>query len=168
MRGLGLGLLLAGVSAFGQVAAPPAVAAAPVPRAMATAKTVFVSNAGVDAGLFPHPFSGGADRAYNEFYAELQAWGRFKLVGDPSAADLVLELRLTAPNGPQNADKSKGASDPLPMFRVAVIDRATHFDLWAVSESVDAANRQKTHDKNFDDAINSLVEDLKHLFPAAH
>jgi hypothetical protein len=34
------------------------VATAPVPPALGVAKTVFISNAGADSGLFPHPFSG--------------------------------------------------------------------------------------------------------------
>jgi hypothetical protein len=37
--------------------------AAPVPPAIFSAKKVFLSNAGSDSGLFPHPFSGSQDRA---------------------------------------------------------------------------------------------------------
>ncbi len=136
---------------------------APMPPAIYAAKTAFVSNAGADSGLFPHPFSGDPDRAYNQFYAALQDWGRYQLVAAPDAADLVLELRLFAPNGPANANKQKGASDPLPMFRLSVIDRKTHYTLWALTESIDPANLQKTHDRNFDDALNALTLDLKRL-----
>jgi hypothetical protein len=78
-------------------------------------------------------------------------------------ADLVLELQLTAPNGPANANKVKGASDPLPMFRLVVFDRKTHYVLWAVTESIDVAYVQKTHDRNFDDALTLLVTDLQNL-----
>ena len=79
-------------------AAPPPVS---VPPALLKARTVFISNAGADSGLFPSPFSGDPDRAYQEFYAAIQSWQRYRLVADPAQADLVLELRLTAPNGPQ-------------------------------------------------------------------
>lgn len=49
---------------------------APVPPGVFSAKKVFVSNAGADGGLFPHPFSGGPERGYNNFYAAVQArWG---------------------------------------------------------------------------------------------
>jgi hypothetical protein len=72
----------------------------------------------------------------------------------------VLELQLSAPNGPTNANKQKGASDPLPMFRPVIWDRTTHYVLWALTESKDPANLQKTHDRNFDDAI---VKDLKRV-----
>ena len=36
----------------------PEAQEAPVPSAISTAKKVFISNAGADSGLFPHPFSG--------------------------------------------------------------------------------------------------------------
>src|SRR6266536_5398203 len=86
--------------------------AGPVPPAIASAKTIFISNAGSDSGLFPAPFSGGTDRAYNQFFAALKAANQFDLVADPSEADLVLELELTAPAGPKDANKQLGAADP--------------------------------------------------------
>ena len=58
--------------------APPPV---PVPRALLAAQTVFISNAGADSGLFPSPFSGDPDRAYQQFYAAIQSWQRYRLVG---------------------------------------------------------------------------------------
>jgi hypothetical protein len=147
-------LAAAGVSSF--------AATAPVPSALLSAKTVFVSNAGSDSGLFPHPFSGDPNRAYSEFYANLKAAGQFSLVDDPSQADLVLELRLIAPYGPTNANKQNGTADPRPMFRLTVYDRKTHYALWTVTESVAVANLQKTHDLNFDEALNAvLVEFLQ-------
>jgi hypothetical protein len=51
---------------------------------------------------------------------------------------------LTAPNGPTNANKQNGASDPLPMFRLVIYDRATHYILWALTESIASALVQKT------------------------
>ena len=163
---LGRGFLIAAMFCAGRVVAQ-GVAAAPVPPALGTAKTVFISNAGADSGLFPHPFSGSADRVYNQFYAMVKSWGRFDLVSDPAQADLVFELQLHAPNGPQNADKSKGASDPLPMFRLTILDRKTHYVLWALTESIEQANLQKTHDLNFDTALGLLGGDLKAVVSAA-
>ena len=139
---------------------PPSLS---VPPALLTARTVFVSNAGADSGLFPSPFSGDPDRAYQEFYAAIQSWHHYQLVSDPTQADLVLELRLTAPYGPQSPNKSTGASDPLPMFRLVIYDRRTHYILWALTESIDKANLQKNHDKNFDVALEELTNDLKRI-----
>jgi hypothetical protein len=148
IRGFVLVALLSGVFAVGQEPVTPA--SAPVPSSLLSAKKVFISNAGADSGLFPHPFSGDPDRAYNEFYANVSSWGRYGLVATPSEADLVFELQLSAPNGPSNADKSKGASDPLPMFRLVIYDRPSHYVLWALTESIAPAEKQKTHDHNFD------------------
>jgi hypothetical protein len=146
------------------------VATAPVPSSLFSAKKVFISNAGADSGLFPHPFSGDPDRAYNEFYADVESWGRYQLVDAPAEADLIFELQLTAPSGPSNADKSKGASDPLPMVRLVIYDRPTHYILWALTESIAPATLQKTHDHNLDEAVSNLVLDAGRLtksLPAA-
>ena len=145
---------------------PPPASLAPVPPALLNAKTVFISNAGADSGLFPHPFSGDPDRPYNEFYSGIQSWGRYQLVADPSEADLVFELKLTAPYGPSNPNKQNGAADPLPMFRLVILDRKTHYVLWALTESIDFAFLQKTHDNNFDAALNAITMDLKRLTSA--
>ncbi len=131
--------------------------AGPVPAAIAAAKTIFVSNAGSDSGLFPEPFTGDPNRAYSEFHAALKATGDFTLVGDPAQADLVLELRLVSPYGPSEANKQKGASDPLPMFRLVIYDGKTHFILWTVTSSIELAYLQKTHDKNFDTALTEIL-----------
>jgi hypothetical protein len=140
--------------------------AAPVPPAILAAKKIFVSNAGADSGLFPSPFSGDTSRPYVQFYAALKAAGEFELVPDPVDADLVLELQLIAPNRPGKVvegNKVNGASDPLPMFRLVVYDRKTHFALWTLTRSVEVAFLQKTHDRNFDDALNAIHADFEAL-----
>jgi hypothetical protein len=144
---------------------PPSQSApsAPIPPAIFAAKKIFLSNAGADSGLFPHPFSGTQDRAYNQFYAAMQKWGRYELVSAPDDADLIFELRLSAPSGPANPDKQKGASDPLPTFYLAIVERKSHYTLWTITESVSVAFLQKTHDRNFDDALAALLADVQTL-----
>lgn len=159
---LGLVVMSCGMAITAQQPVPP-LAVAPVPPQLLNAKTVFISNAGADSGLFPHPFTGDPDRAYNEFYANVESWGRYQLVATPAEADLVFEIQLTAPNGPSNADKQKGASDPLPMLRLVIYDRRTHYVLWALTESIAPAALQKTHDHNFDEAVSNLVLDAGRL-----
>jgi hypothetical protein len=44
---------------------------APVPTAVRNGTKIFVFNVGADSGLFPSPFSGDTNRAYNQFYAGL-------------------------------------------------------------------------------------------------
>ncbi len=154
---IALALALSTAASAQQPVQPLSAAIPPVPPALLAAKSVFVSNAGGDSGLFPAPFSGDTNRAYAEFYSTLQSSGAFQLVSDPSQADLVLELRLFAPYGPSNDNKQHGTADPRPMFRLAVYDRKTHYILWTVTQSVEIAFLQKTHDRNFDLALTEVL-----------
>jgi hypothetical protein len=138
-------------AAFAQM--PAYTKPGPVPVALLNAKSIFVSNGGADSGLFPEPFSGDPDRGYTEFYAALKAAADYTLATEPAQADLVLEIRLLAPYGPSNPSKPAGAADPLPSFRLVVYDAKTHFVLWTITEPIEGAYMQKTHDKNYDDAL---------------
>jgi hypothetical protein len=148
-------------AAFAQQPAP--TPEAPVPPAIRAASKIFLSNAGADSGLFPSPFSGDANRGYNQLYAGLKANGKYQMVSDPADADLVLELQLTAPNGPSNGSKVNGASNPVPMLRLVVYDRKTHYILWAFTQSIEIAFLQKTHDRNFDDALTAILLEFESL-----
>ncbi len=134
-----------------------------IPAGLLSAKTIFLSNAGADSGLFPQPFSGDPNRGYQGLYSMLKASGGHQIVDDPSQADLVLELRLIAPNGPSSGNKQNGASDPLPMFRLTIYDRKTHYILWALTETIETAMLQKTHDKNFDQALSNIAYDFEQV-----
>jgi hypothetical protein len=79
-----------------------------VPAAILNAKSVFVSNGGSDAGLFPEPFSGDANRPYFSFAADLQHLQKYDLAADPSEADLVMEIHLLAPTGPRTTRNNLG------------------------------------------------------------
>jgi hypothetical protein len=147
---------LCALAAFAQLP-PPAATPGPVPPALFNAKTIFVSNAGADSGLFPEPFSGDPSRPYTQLVSRLLAIHAFTLVPDPSAADLVLELQLTAPNGPSRGSKQLGAADPVPMFRLVVYDRRSHYILWTETQSIEVAFMQKTHDRNFDQALEAVL-----------
>ena len=134
--------LFSAVAAFAQHSA---ASAAPIPPAILAAKKVFLSNAGADSGLFPSPFSGDPSRAYVQFYAALKAAGQFELVEDPSEA------------------KANGASDPLPMFRLVIYDRKTHYVLWTLTDSIAWAVGQKNHDRTFDEALSYLHQEFEEL-----
>jgi hypothetical protein len=169
IRNVLCGALLVANAAFAEQASP--VAPAPVPQAILDAKRIFVSNAGADSGLFPSPFTGDTNRGYNQLYAGLKAGGQYDLMGDPAQADLVLELQLTAPAGSThsiNSNKVNGAADPVPMFRLVVYDRKTHYVLWAFTQSVEIAFLQKTHDRNFDDALTAVLLEFEALSGNAH
>jgi hypothetical protein len=141
----------------------PPSANSPIPPPLLTAKSVFISNAGGASGLFPQPFSGGPDRGYAQFYAAVKAWGKYTIVDDPAKADLVFQIKLAAPVGAAKGSKEYGAADPLPEFELVIFQQSTHYILWALTESIDVAVLQKTHDKNFDLALGTLVSDLKQV-----
>ena len=124
MRALTVALFLSAALTVAQSPAPPP--SGPIPPAIRNAKKILVSNAGADSGLFPHPFSDNPDRPYDQFYDALAATGHYKHGERSPRGRSGFGLRLTAPYGPQNADKQKGASDPLPMFRLVIYDAGTH------------------------------------------
>jgi hypothetical protein len=69
---------------------------APIPEQILTAKKVFIANGGGDESRDEAvSYSGGPDRAYNEFYAAMKTWGRYELIAAPGDAELVFEIRLT-------------------------------------------------------------------------
>lgn len=163
---LALAALLFGPLLTGFAQQPPApqpYPSGPVPPAMVNAKSLFIANGGADSGLFPHPFSGDQNRGYDEFFAEIQRTGEYRIVSDPAQADLVLDIELQAPLGPQSPNKEYGAADPLPQFRLTVYDARSHFRLWVIGETVETAMKQETHDRNFDEAVSNLVSDFQAL-----
>jgi hypothetical protein len=146
MRGFvtGIALLLS-------AAANGAPAAAPVPEQIAKAKSVFISNAGAEGA--GDVYSGGDDRPYNQFYAAMKSWGRFELTPAPAGSDLVFELFT---NLSFNAV-------PGTRLRLSILDPSTHTVLWTLNGNVKPGVRRATLDKNFDDAMASLVASVKEL-----
>jgi hypothetical protein len=136
--------------------------AAPVPAQMLTAKRVFVVNAGTDAGAYPiATFSGEPERAYNSFYAAMKTWGHYQLVGAPSDADLLIEVRLTVRLGEVLNGESMNWGEA--RFRVVIRDPKTQAMLWAMTEQVQNAGLLRNRDKNFDQALAKLVARLERL-----
>jgi hypothetical protein len=142
------------------VPAPPA----PVPAQIAAARKVFISNAGgesFETVIDQTVFNGGPDRPYNQFYAAVKDWGRCEIVSSPSDADLVLEISWVL--------SDTGLRLPvLGQLRLIVIDPKTHVTLWNFTEYVRGAILLGNRDKNFDQAMTTIVNRLKILMvPAA-
>ena len=145
-------ILLSGsfLSAQERSAAP----SAPVPAQIVNAKKVFISNAGEQRNLEGDlRFTGGPDRAYNQFYAAMKDWGRYKLVSTPAAAELVLQIHV--------ADLT-GSYDEL---RLTLLDPKSNVTLWTFSEHAAKAGSQKARDASFDRAMSLISDDLKKLAP---
>jgi hypothetical protein len=158
--------LLASIQGFGvaqQSKIPPSTPA-PVPAQIAAAQKVFISNAGgasLEAVIDETVFNGGPDRPYDEFYAAMKSWGRCELVFSPADADLILEISW--------ALTDTGLRLPvLGQLRLVVIDPRTHATLWNFTEYVRGAVLLSNRDKNFDQAMTTVVNRLKILMvPAA-
>jgi hypothetical protein len=131
----------------------------PVPAQIPAAKKVFIANGGVDGtALEACRRAGEPDQPYNHLYAAMKGWGRYELVDFPADADLVFEISFTAPSVQCGTSTCYG-----PQLGLAILDRKTHFKLWTITEPVEGAIRKATWLKNFDQAMTTLVEDIKHL-----
>jgi hypothetical protein len=129
------------------------VPAAPLPSQILTAKKVFLSNTGV-----------GTSRSYDAFYAAIKSWGQYSIVAAPADADLVLEISLSSQITAVSGSKESGCdSSSSSRFKLVLVDPKTRIVLWTISETIKPFARQKTGEKNMDDAINKLVGDLKAL-----
>jgi hypothetical protein len=138
----------------------PSAPASSIPAPILNARAVFLANGGADGGLFPEPFSGDPNRGYFTLLSQLKSAGKYDLVSDPGQADLVMDIQLTAPNGPRQGGKQLGAADALPFFKLVIYDAKTHFALWTITEPIEWAILQKTHDRNFDDAVARISADV--------
>ena len=129
---------------------------APIPDPLLKGKRAFISYELGDVTAFPRGYSGGPERAYSEFYAQMKQWGRYELVADPKDADIVFAIRFVDPP----AIKAQ--------VRVGISDAKTHVSLWGFVEEVDSAVRKKNRDNSFSDSISLLVSDVRQLIePAA-
>jgi hypothetical protein len=134
-------------------------APAPVPDQIAKAQKIFIANAGSESFetvMDETVFNGGPDRPYNEFYGAMKSAGRYELVSSPANADLVFEISWNL------ADT--GLKLPvLGQLRLQVIDPHTRVLLWSFVEYVRGAILLGNRDKNFDQAMNTIVSRLKQI-----
>jgi hypothetical protein len=132
---------------------------APLPAQINNGKKVFISNAGGDTNYL---YSGGPDRLYDQFYAAIQSWGRYQLVTGPAEADLVFAVSFSNQFVGENGPTGNGSLTD-PQFRLTVLDPGTRVTLWALTEHLQIAVLQGNRDKNFDQALAALVNDVKNI-----
>ncbi len=123
--------------------------AAPLPTLLSNTHSIFIGNAGDQEN---------ADclRAYNGFYAGVDALHQFTLVADPSQADLVVELHYEI----SLAGSKVSGDDSSRQFRAVLIDGKTHVVVWSLTEKSNYAVFQKNRDKNLDTVVEALVKDF--------
>ena len=152
IRGAALGVALASLPLM---AADKVPTPAPVPAQILTARKVFISNAGDNGNAFGIlQRAGDIDQPYNQFYAAMKSWGRFEIVGAPSDAELVFEIRF-------NIQFPIYATAQPAVLGLTILDSRTHFILWTIAEPVESANLAKTWERNINQGIANLVGGLK-------
>jgi hypothetical protein len=146
-------LLSLAVPAFAQrssVAAGINHVNAPVPAPLLTGKKAFISYELGAVVAFPDNYSGSPERAYSEFYAQMQAWGRYQLVDDPKDADVIFAVRFVA------------QGEYYPQIRLGITN-PYGISLWGFVEAVDPAIFKRHRDASFSATVKQLVTDVQTL-----
>ena len=90
----------------------------------------------------------------------MKTWGQRELVSSPADADLVFEISWVLTD--------TGLKLPvLGQLRLLVVDPKTRITLWSVTEYVRGAMLLSNRDKNFDQAMNTIVNRMKILMVPA-
>jgi hypothetical protein len=139
-------LLLAALPLCSQT--PPA---APIPAQLATAKSVFLANAGSTPAN-----NQVAIEVYNAVYQGLAAGNRYHLTSTPADADLIFELSEISVFEGEN---STGAE----YIQIVIRDAKSQSLLWSTSEGIEIAFRGKTAVKNIAEAAAKITADLNAL-----
>lgn len=145
------------------------LSAAPVPIQIVTARKVFIAYAGQEDNLTVPTYNGGPDRTYNQFYAVVKGWGRYQPVASPADADLILQIAFINPiaevkvYGPGGDFSTQGSSVNDPQFRLLILDPKSNVLLWSLSRHIRGAKSFADREKNFDEAMDYILDDLKRL-----
>jgi hypothetical protein len=111
---------------------------APVPSQIQQAQTIFLTNSGSDPN-----FPIDATKAYNDIYAALQTWGRYKLVNSPDQADLVFELKGIAPITDVSGNRGGVYSITSPAFQLTILDPKSNIALWTITSPVNVTGKNE-------------------------
>ena len=86
----------------------------------------------------------------------MKSWGHYQIVSSPASADMVFEISWVL--------SDTGLKLPvLGQLRLVVIDPKTHVTLWNFTEYVRGAILLGNRDKNFDQAMTTIVNRMKIL-----
>jgi len=111
---------------------------APVPSQIQQAHTIFLTNSGSDPN-----FPIDATKAYNDIYAALQTWGRYKLVNSPDQTDLVFQLKDVAPITDVSGNRGGVYSVTSPAFQVTILDPKSNIALWTITSPVNVTGKNQ-------------------------
>jgi len=123
--------------------------AAPIPPQIYSAKTAFISYAGIDDPTVAAEiakFTKAANGLYDQFFSRMQSWGRYQLVSSPADADLILEISVSyVPT----------VADGRPRLHLRIVDPKTQVSLWAFYEGF------QREPKYLDRALSKVLTDVQ-------
>jgi hypothetical protein len=126
---------------------PPDVPSAPIPVQILSAHKVFIANGESTGRHWPPTL------VYDSFYAGMKSWAKYELVSTPVEADVVLDVRYLEGIYPASTER----------VQILVLDPKTHVTLWQFMEPIQNWARDDTGRKNFESAMNALINDVKKL-----
>ncbi|WP_188758607.1 hypothetical protein [Edaphobacter acidisoli] len=127
----------------------------PVPSQFATAHNIFLAAGGAPA--LGNRAKLATNMSYDSMYHALETLTQYHLVANPASSDLAMETSIHVAVG--NAGNQFNSVS----LRLVVRDTKTQTLLWILDEPLDGAFREKTFQKNLDDAASHLAQDLKVL-----
>jgi hypothetical protein len=160
-----LGALLLSLSSNASANKKKVVPEAPVPDFIVKTHQVFVTN------------GGGNQLAFDEFYSQVKTWGRYQLVGSPSEAEVVIELKyFVIDQGPlvwsstntythQTQVHSAEMTDP--QLQINIYDAKTKDLLWSVTDHKRLARLEKNREKESVNSADRLAAGLKERVEAS-
>jgi hypothetical protein len=151
-------LLFLSASAFGQRTRKD-IPAAPLPGEIVNAQKIFLSN------------GGGSDLGYDAFYSAMKTWGKYRIVGSPDEADLIVELAFrvvdrgthvwSSTNTYNGATQVHSREITDPQLVLTIYDAKTKNSLWATVDHRRLARMEKNREKETINSAERLVDELK-------
>jgi hypothetical protein len=159
-------LAISSWASFGASQSRKDVPPAPLPEAIARAKTAFLTN------------GGGSDLAYDEFYAQMKKWGRFQVAPSPSEAEVIIQLKYFVENGGtkvwsstntytgQTQVHSRQITEP--QLEIDIYDAKTKDLLGSVEDRPRLAVREKNREKEMINSADRLAFELQQRIEPPH
>jgi len=139
---------------------PIAVSAVLVPAQLSAAKTIFLSNAGLDAAsMIAFSLWGKPDTPYVQFSTAVKSWGHYQTATTPVDSDLVFEFRIES--ALRNAEPITTYSS---FLNVSILDAKTHFVLWSIKTPLEVTRK---FDQDVNVSVMHLIDILKGVVAAA-
>ncbi len=139
---------------------PIGVSAVLVPAQVSAAKTIFLSNAGLDAAsMVAFSLWGKPDTPYVQFFGAVKSWGHYQTATTPVDSDLVFEFRIES--ALRNAEPITTYSS---FLNVSILDAKTHFVLWTIKTPLQVTRK---FDQDVNVGVMNLIDSLKNVVAAA-